>query len=240
MSVDIAQELTVTEVFTLGPVRRGRPVRGRPARQPDQRGRPGGAGDRPAGAQQPEPHPARRRQQSQNIDPTSLPAGRAVGASNTLRVGDTLPSLTGVLAIRLRPLPGPAGRADRVRRTRNPRPASPGGRRRRRAGGGVQRPQLLQRRRRGWRLPDRPWRRDAVRVRPPAGQDHQRHRRARRRRRRADGARERRHRRAVRRHRGPRRRAQRRERRRHLRLHRHRRRRHRRDPGRHPLPAGVA
>ena len=62
----------------------------------------------------------------QNIDPTHYPAG-GLSATNTLRVGDTLPSLTGVLETPLRQLPHPAGRADLVqpRPTRGPRPRRP-------------------------------------------------------------------------------------------------------------------
>ena len=50
----------------------------------------------------------------QNPDPVAYPQG-GLSAENTLRVGDTLPSLTGVLGDGFEPLPGAAGGADRVR-----------------------------------------------------------------------------------------------------------------------------
>jgi predicted extracellular nuclease len=99
MKVDIAQELTVTEVFTLG--RFGEVALS-----------VGGRLDNPTNVVEPGA-PAQALQNlndrsrillddginTQNIDPTVYPQG-GLSASNTLRVGDTLPSLTGVLDFR--------------------------------------------------------------------------------------------------------------------------------------------
>jgi predicted extracellular nuclease len=99
MSVAIDQELTVTEVFTLarfGEVSLS--VGGRLAN-------PTNVVDPGAPAQALQSLNDRSRillddgNNSQNIDPTFYPAG-GLSASNTLRVGDTTPSLTGVLDFR--------------------------------------------------------------------------------------------------------------------------------------------
>ena len=92
----------------------------------------------------------------QNIDPTRYPQG-GLSASNTLRVGDTLPGLTGVMdyrfsSYRIQPVGAVSFDPDQL--------AHRGARRGRRQSQDclVQRPELLQRRRSGRRLSDLAWR----------------------------------------------------------------------------------
>ncbi len=123
MLVSIAQELTVTEVFTLARFGEVDLAVGGRLENPTNEVAPGA----PAIALQDANN--RRRillddgNNSQNIDPTLYPQG-GLSAANTLRVGDTLPSLTGVLGFgfsryRVQPV-GPI-EFDHT----NPRPASP-------------------------------------------------------------------------------------------------------------------
>ena len=228
----------MTEVFTLGRFGEVDLSVGGRLDNPTNEVAPGAPAIALQDAQRPAPDPARRRHQHPEPRPDVCYPQGGLSAANTLRVGDTLPSLTGVLGFgfsryRVQPV-GPI-EFDHT----NPRPASPDGRRRRGPGGGVQRAQLLQRRRRRRRLPDRPWRRrrafefdrqrdkiiaaiteldaDVVGLMELENDDTDAEYGA------iedlvdglnaADGCR-------------------------HLRLHRHRRRRHRRDPRGHPLPAG--
>ena len=180
------------------PLRRGGAVRRRSAGEPDQRG---GAGCcRPSPCRTSTTAAASCSTTASTRRTSTRRATRRADSSadNTLRVGDSLPSLTGVLELRLRPSTASSrsARSTSPTPTRGrslPRPSagtcrwprstcsttstataavSPGGR----------------------RLPDRTGRQQPRRVQPPARQDHRRHHRARRRRRRADGARERRHR----------------------------------------------
>ena len=60
----------------------------------------------------------------QNIDPTRYPQG-GLSAANTLRVGDSLPTLAGVMELPLRQLPHPADRSDQLHTDTNPRTAAP-------------------------------------------------------------------------------------------------------------------
>jgi uncharacterized protein len=125
MSINIAQELTVTEVFAL-------------ARFGEVALSVGGRLDNPTNEVAPgEPAIALQNlndrsrillddgNNQQNIDPTFYPDG-GLSASNTLRVGDTLPSLSGVLgfgfsAYRVQPVD-----ADAITFTpTNPRPVAP-------------------------------------------------------------------------------------------------------------------
>ena len=123
MAVSIGQELTVTEVFTLARFGEVDLSVGGRLENPTNEVAPGA----PAIALQDLNN--RRRillddgNNQQNIDPTLYPQG-GLSAANTLRVGDTLPSLTGVLGFgfsryRVQPV-GPIS-FDHT----NPRPASP-------------------------------------------------------------------------------------------------------------------
>jgi uncharacterized protein len=123
MSVSIDQELTVTEVFTLARFGEVDLSVGGRLENPTNEVAPGA----PAAALQALNN--RRRillddgNNQQNIDPTLYPQG-GLSAANTLRVGDSLPSLTGVLGFgfsryRVQPV-GPI-EFDHT----NPRPASP-------------------------------------------------------------------------------------------------------------------
>ena len=111
----------------------------------------------------------------QNIDPTLYPAG-GLSASNTLRSGDTVSCVTGVLDQRFSVVPASSRSAGRLHGA-NPRPAITGRRRRRSEGRGAERPQLLQRRRHSVAA-SRPRRGadDTARARAPAGQDRRRDR----------------------------------------------------------------
>ncbi|MGH3863250.1 ExeM/NucH family extracellular endonuclease [Actinokineospora sp.] len=99
MRVDIAQELTVTEVFTLGRFGEVSLSVGGRLETPTNVVAPGA----PAQALQNLNDRSRILLDdginTQNIDPTVYPQG-GLSATNTLRVGDTVPSLTGVLDFR--------------------------------------------------------------------------------------------------------------------------------------------
>ncbi len=99
MSVSITQELTVTEVFTLGRFGEVALSVGGRLDNPTNVVAPGA----PAQALQDLNNRSRilldDGNNQQNIDPTLYPQG-GLSATNTLRVGDTLPSLTGVLDFR--------------------------------------------------------------------------------------------------------------------------------------------
>ena len=218
------------------PVRRGQPLRRRPALHAD-RGRDAGRGrDRAARPEQPQPDHPRRRQQPAEHRPDALPAGRPLGDATRCASATRSRASTGVMDFRFCELPDPAGRADRVQRTTNPRtpaPAPVGGNLKVASfnvlnffngdglGGGFPTS-------RGANTQFEFDRQQAKEVSALTG-DERRHRRA-------DGDRERRA--AEQRARGARRRAQRGDGRRHLRVHRHRRDRHRRDQGRAHLQAG--
>ena len=125
MSISIAQELTVTEVFTLARFGEVALSVGGRLENPTNEVAPGA----PANALQNLNDRSRilldDGNNQQNIDPTFYPDG-GLSASNTLRVGDTLPSLSGVLgfgfgAYRVQPVD-----ADAITFTStNPRPAAP-------------------------------------------------------------------------------------------------------------------
>ncbi|HSV39945.1 MAG TPA: ExeM/NucH family extracellular endonuclease, partial [Nocardioidaceae bacterium] len=126
MRISIDQELTVTEVFTLARFGEAALSVGGRLATPTNVAAPGG----PAQALQEENN--RRRillddgNNQQNIDPTFYPQGGGLSASNTLRVGDTTASLTGVLdhrfsAYRVQPIDPTAV----VFTHSNPRPATP-------------------------------------------------------------------------------------------------------------------
>ena len=125
MKVSIAQELTVTEVFTLARFGEAALSVGGRLANPTNVVAPGA----PALALQALNDRSRilldDGNNQQNIDPTFYPQG-GLSASNTLRVGDTTPSLTGVLdqrfgAYRVQPVDP----ADVVFVHSNPRPAAP-------------------------------------------------------------------------------------------------------------------
>jgi predicted extracellular nuclease len=125
MSIDISQELTVTEVFTLARFGEAALSVGGRLDNPTNEVAPGA----PAIALQNLNDRSRilldDGNNQQNIDPTFYPDG-GLSASNTLRVGDTLPSLSGVLgfgfgAYRVQPVD-----ADAIAFTStNPRPVAP-------------------------------------------------------------------------------------------------------------------
>jgi predicted extracellular nuclease len=123
MAVSVNEELTVTEVFTLSRFGEVDLSVGGRLENPTNEVAPGG----PALALQDLNNRSRilldDGNNQQNIDPTLYPQG-GLSAANTLRVGDTLPSLTGVLGFgfsryRVQPV-GPIS-FDHA----NPRPASP-------------------------------------------------------------------------------------------------------------------
>ena len=195
MRIGIAQDLTVTEVFTLARFGEAALSAGGRLANPTNVVAPGG----PAQALQALNDRSRilldDGNGQQNIDPTFYPQG-GLSAANTLRVGDALPGLTGVLdqrfgVYRVQPIDAAALEFTHS----NPRPAAPAA-----VGGDVRIAAFnvlnyFNGNGAGRRLPNRARRPHPGGVRPPAGEDHHRDRRARRGRRRADGARERQHRR---------------------------------------------
>jgi predicted extracellular nuclease len=127
MHVTFTQELTVTEVFTLGRFGEVALSVGGRLENPTNVVAPGA----PAQALQSLNDRSRilldDANNQQNIDPTLYPQG-GLSATNTLRVGDTLPSLTGVLEFRFsvyRVQPLSAAPSSMVFAHDNPRPLAP-------------------------------------------------------------------------------------------------------------------
>ena len=190
MLVSFAQTLTATEVFKLG--RFGEVSLSGAGRLYNSTAvaAPGAAAQAVAGSNNRSRIILDDGNNQQNIDPTRYPLG-GLSATNTLRVGDTLPGLTGVMDFRFSIYRiQPVGRVDFQRH--QSAHGGPGRRGRQPQGRVVQRPQLLQRLR--LRAAGFPTARGAnsVRVRPPGGEDRHRAEGDRRRHRRTDGDRERR------------------------------------------------
>ena len=200
MLVNFSQTLTATEVFNLGRFGEVSLSGDRPALHAD-RGRD--AGRRRDRAVRTQNNRSRivldDGNNQQNIDPTRYPQG-GLSALNTLRVGDTLPGLTGVMdyrfsVYRIQPV-GPISL--QPRRTRAPRRPPPVGGNLKVASFNVLNFFNGNGRLDGGGLPDLARRQHAVRVRPPEGEGSQRAQGDERRHRRPDGDGERRARRTAR------------------------------------------
>lgn len=99
MQVTFTQELTVTEVFTLGRFGEVALSAGGRLDNPTNEVAPGAPAQALQGLNDRSRILLDDGNNQQNIDPTNYPQG-GLSASNTLRVGDTLPNLTGVLEFR--------------------------------------------------------------------------------------------------------------------------------------------